>query len=68
MAWPDGGVEFNPSHGEWIRLLRKNGFEVLDLIEIQAPPVGDEHYHHVTREWAQRWPAEEIWRAQKRDV
>ena len=31
MEWPgDAGVEFHLPHGEWIRLLRRNGFEVED--------------------------------------
>ena len=38
-SWPDerGSVEFHLAHGDWIRLLRANGFEVDDLVEIQAP-------------------------------
>ena len=37
--WADesGGVEFHLGYGDWIRLLRASGFEVLDLIEIRAP-------------------------------
>ena len=65
FQWPDSGVEYHLSHGDWIRLLRANGFEILDLIEIQAP-VGAEtnpRYSYVTAEWARQWPAEEIWRA-----
>ena len=63
-----GGIEFHLPHGEWIRLLRANGFEILDLIEIQAPPdaVTHEFYDYVTAEWAQQWPSEEIWVARKR--
>lgn len=62
------GVEFHLPHGEWIRLLRANGFEIEDLIEIQAPEdaVTHEHYDYVTAEWGRRWPAEEIWKARKR--
>ena len=30
-------VEFHLGYGDWIRLLRANGFEVEDLIELQAP-------------------------------
>jgi SAM-dependent methyltransferase len=68
FQWPDSGVEYHLSHGDWIRLLRANGFEILDLIEIQAP-VGAEtnpRYSYVTAEWARQWPAEEIWRARLR--
>jgi SAM-dependent methyltransferase len=64
----DGGIEFHLSHSAWIRLLRTNGFEVLDLMEVQAPVDAEDHphYDYVSADWARRWPAEEIWVAQKR--
>jgi SAM-dependent methyltransferase len=64
----DGGIEFHLPHGEWIRLLRANGFEILDLIELQAPPdaVTHEFYDYVGADWARQWPSEEIWVARKR--
>jgi SAM-dependent methyltransferase len=64
IAWPGTlGVEYHLSHGEWIRLLRGHGFEVLDLIEVQAPSDATSHgyYDFVSGDWARRWPAEEIW-------
>ena len=47
---------------------RANGFEILDLIEVQAPAGAetDERYGSVTAEWGRKWPAEEIWRARLR--
>jgi len=69
FQWSEGGgVEYHLSHGDWIRLLRGNGFEILDLIEIQAPAdaATHEHYAYVTADWARKWPAEEIWRARLR--
>jgi SAM-dependent methyltransferase len=65
FSWPDQGFEYHLPHGEWIRLLRANGFEILDLIEIQAPPDAEthDHYAYVTADWARKWPSEEIWRA-----
>ena len=37
-CWPDDpGVEFHISPGEWIRLLRRCGFEIEDLVELYAP-------------------------------
>ena len=62
------GVEFHLAHGDWIRLLRDNGFEILDLIELQAPTHATRHeyYDYVTPAWARKWPAEEIWKARKR--
>jgi SAM-dependent methyltransferase len=63
----NGGIEFHLAHGDWVRLLRTNGFELLDLIELQAPPdaVTHEHYDYVPAEWAKQWPSEEIWVARK---
>jgi hypothetical protein len=65
FQWPDSGVEYHLSHGDWIRLLRKSGFEILDLIELQAPADAAAHhrYDFVSAEWARKWPSEEIWRA-----
>jgi SAM-dependent methyltransferase len=68
FEWPDEvGVEFHLAHGDWIRLLRANGFTIEDLIELQAPAEAEQHiyYEFVTPEWARRWPAEEIWVARK---
>jgi SAM-dependent methyltransferase len=67
FEWPEGGVEFHLAHGDWIRLLRETGFEIEDLIEIQAPEDAETHprYDYVTGEWGRRWPAEEIWVARK---
>ncbi len=63
--WPS--VEFHLGYGDWIRLLRANGFEVEDLLELRPPegarPVFDDI---VSLEWARRWPSEEVWKARKR--
>jgi SAM-dependent methyltransferase len=68
FEWPDDdSVEFHLSHGDWIRLLRANGFEVTDLLEIQAPIGASTGYGYVTGEWGRRWPSEEVWRARKRE-
>jgi SAM-dependent methyltransferase len=64
IRWPgEEGIEFNLPHGEWVRLLRRHGFEVLDLIEVQAPAGAEANatYDFVSPEWARQWPAEEIW-------
>jgi SAM-dependent methyltransferase len=71
IAWQeedDAGVEFHPGTGDMLRLLRRNGFEVEDLIEVFAPAAAQDHpyYDYVPAEWARQWPAEEIWRARKR--
>jgi SAM-dependent methyltransferase len=68
IEWPEGGVEFHLAHGEWVDLLRANGFELERLLELQAPPDAETHpyYAYVTADWARQWPAEEIWVARKR--
>ncbi len=70
ISWPDGpGTEYNLAHGDWVRLLRKHGFEIEDLIEPQVPPTAKTHeyYAFISAEWARKWPAEEIWVARLRD-
>jgi SAM-dependent methyltransferase len=67
FEWPDDPeVEFHLGHGDWIRLLRANGFEVEDLIELQASAGAHSSYPYVTADWASRWPCEEVWRARLR--
>lgn len=67
FEWPDDdSVEFHLGHGDWIRLLRANGFDIEDLIEIQPPEGSATRHQIVTLEWARRWPAEVIWKARKR--
>jgi SAM-dependent methyltransferase len=63
VRWPGGGVEFHPSHGDWVRLLRGSGFVVEELRELYAPPDGGDHpfYEIVSSAWASQWPAEELW-------
>ncbi|HET9256925.1 MAG TPA: class I SAM-dependent methyltransferase [Pseudonocardiaceae bacterium] len=69
-TWPGepDGTEYHLSHSDWIRLLRASGFDIEDLIEVQAPPDAESpvYYDYVTAEWARQWPAEEIWVARKR--
>jgi SAM-dependent methyltransferase len=69
IEWPgeDEGVNYHLSHGEMIRVLRKNGFEILALHERLAPDSTEDHayYDLMPAEWARRWPAEEIWVARK---
>jgi SAM-dependent methyltransferase len=61
-----GRVEFHIPHGEMIRLLRRSGFEIEDLVEIGAPSAAsDAPYRMATVEWAQRWPNEQAWVARK---
>jgi SAM-dependent methyltransferase len=58
-------TDFHLPHGEWIRLLRANGFEIEDLIELRPRPGATTEYPFVTTEWARSWPVEEVWKARK---
>ena len=63
----DDSVDFHLGYGDWIRLLRTNRLEVVDLVEVRAPPDAAPTRHRLaTPEWARRWPTEEIWKARKR--
>jgi SAM-dependent methyltransferase len=69
IEWPgeDEGVNYHLPHGELIRILRANGFEVEALHERLAPEDTEDHgyYDFMPAEWARRWPAEDIWVARK---
>ena len=67
IEWPgDMGVEFHLSHGDWLRLLRRSGFEIEDLIEVQAPEAGTTRYPFVTLAVGAPVASEEIWKARRR--
>jgi SAM-dependent methyltransferase len=64
----DPGTEFHPGTAEMFRILRENGFELVDFRELYAPDdaVDHEYYVHLPAEWAKQWPGAEIWRARRR--
>jgi SAM-dependent methyltransferase len=63
----DGGIEFHPPVGAMLGVLRRAGFELLELRELLAPADAKTHPHYdfVTADWARRWPSVEIWVARK---
>jgi hypothetical protein len=68
LEWPGGGVEFHPSHGDWVRVLGANEFVVEALHELYAPAGAPTHayYDIATARWASRWPVEDLWAARLR--
>jgi ubiquinone/menaquinone biosynthesis C-methylase UbiE len=59
-------VEFNLPYGEWIRLFRRSGFVVEDLIELRpAEDAVSSYRSDVARAWARRWPMEHIWKVRR---
>ncbi|MEZ5144421.1 MAG: class I SAM-dependent methyltransferase [Acidimicrobiales bacterium] len=63
IAWPGGGVEHHPGHGDWIRELGAAGFVVDALHELYPPADATDHdwYQIVDADWARAWPAEDAW-------
>ena len=66
VQWTGGGIEFHPSHSEWIEVLTTNGFVVDALRELYAQPDAAAHrfYDIATPKWAMQWPVEDLWVAQ----
>ena len=65
VRWSGGGTEFHPGHGEWIRVLSRNGFVVEALHELYASDgsTTPNYYDIATAAWARRWPVEDLWAA-----
>ena len=63
IDFDDGTVDWVLPAGDWIRVLRANGFEIEDLVELRAAADAETTYTFVPVEWAHRWPAEWIWKA-----
>lgn len=62
LDWGDE-VDFQLPYGEWIRLFRRNGLVLEDLIEVQPPVGATSTYRDAEQtEWARHWPMENIWR------
>jgi ubiquinone/menaquinone biosynthesis C-methylase UbiE len=66
FVYGEGTADFQLPYGEWIRLFRRHGFVVDDLVELRAPKGGTTTYtDFVPYQWARRWPAEQIWKLHK---
>jgi ubiquinone/menaquinone biosynthesis C-methylase UbiE len=63
---PEGSVEFMLPIGEWIRLYRRSGFVIEDLIEVQPREGATSTYRSEAEiEWARKWPMEQIWKVRR---
>ena len=63
---PGEPIAFQLPYGEWIALFRQNGLAVESLIELRPPADAVSSYRSVEdREWARRWPMEQIWRLRR---
>ena len=65
LEWADE-VNFQLPYGAWIRLFRKSGFIIEDLIETQPSESATSTYRDANETaWSRRWPAENIWKLRK---
>ncbi len=62
---PPHEIEFHLPHGDWIKLLRDNGFVIERLLELGASPESKSRYGWADAEWASKWPTEEVWCVRK---
>lgn len=66
FTWPEpSGVEFHLGHGDWIRLLRRSGFEIEDLIEVYPSETARSEHRFASLPWSRAWPCEEVWKARR---
>jgi SAM-dependent methyltransferase len=61
-----GGIEFNRTISGWIALFDRVGFEVTGYHELYAPRSTTDTRYSIPSEWAQDFPAEQIWRLRRR--
>jgi hypothetical protein len=65
FEWEDE-VDFQLPYGEWMRLFRRNGLLVEDLVESRPPAGATSSYRSgAETEWARHWPMENIWKLRK---
>lgn len=68
LEWEDE-VDFQLPYGEWIRLFRRCGLVIEDLIETRPPKGATTSYcSEEENEWARHWPMENIWRLRKEEI
>ena len=68
LVWSDAdAVNFCLPHGELIALLRANGFEIEELIELRPADGSTTGSPFASLEWAQSWPTEDVWKVRRRD-
>jgi SAM-dependent methyltransferase len=59
-------IGYQLGYGAWIRLFRRLGLVVEDLLELRPPDgAGTTYADYVPLDWARRWPAENIWKLRK---
>lgn len=66
--WSDDGsdgIEYHLPPGKWIALFREAGFVIDELLELPVPDGAVSPFTWASVEWAQKWPAELVWKVHK---
>jgi SAM-dependent methyltransferase len=58
-------VEWQLTYGEWIRLFRRSGFAIEDLIELRPAEGAQTTYDYAPLDWARDYPGEHIWKVRR---
>jgi SAM-dependent methyltransferase len=67
LALDEGTIDWALSPSAWVRVLTRNGFDIVDCIELVAGADAKTSYQdYAPPKWARRWPAEWIWKARRR--
>jgi SAM-dependent methyltransferase len=61
----EGTVDFQLAYGDWVRLFRRHGLAIDDLLELRPPKHATSTWTDWDRHFARRWPAEQIWKLHK---
>jgi SAM-dependent methyltransferase len=65
LDWGDW-VGFQLTYGDWIRLFRRSGLVIEDLVELQPPPDAVSTYaDEIDLAWGRRWPIDHVWKLRK---
>jgi SAM-dependent methyltransferase len=63
----ESSIQFQLPYGEWIELFLANALEVKRLVHLRPPDDATTTYDdYAPYDWARRWPAEDLWVADKR--
>ncbi|MGH9254857.1 MAG: class I SAM-dependent methyltransferase [Vicinamibacterales bacterium] len=59
-------IEYQLPYGAWVRLFRRHGLSIEDLVELQAPAHATTTFSDFAPPaWARKWPAEHVWKLRK---
>ncbi|MBT4763122.1 MAG: class I SAM-dependent methyltransferase [Bdellovibrionaceae bacterium] len=61
----DGLQYYQYTYSEWIKMFIKAGFKIIDLVELRAKEESKSTFDYAPKEWAIKYPTENIWILEK---